>query len=249
MEANIQNMDPQEFERTFRESIKKRSDTLIEIFLGLHFLVGLVLATYYDTWLIAVAVGGLCLAVYFLSKKMLPGKTVHHYVAGVVLGVFMAQFIYQMHGMFEMHFFAFVASALMITYQNWKAQIPIAVVVVVHHAVFGYLQFQQFESNLPNTIFFTQLSYMDLQTFIIHGILATVIFFICGLWAFEMDKRSTETIENTKNILTVAQANDNVSRNLEYAILLSEGELNETILYKDGDLMGEALSKIQKKLV
>ena len=75
-----------------------------------------------------------------------------------------------------------------------------------------------------------------------------VIFFICGLWAYEMDKRSNETIENTKNILTVAQANDNVSRNLEYAILLSEGELSETIRFNDGDLMGEALSKIQKKL-
>ena len=137
MVGNIQTMDPQEFERTFRESIKKRSDKLIEIFLGLHFLLGLVLATYYDTWLIAIVVGGLCLATYFLTKKLLPNGTVHHYVSGAMLGVFMAQFIYQMHGMFEMHFFAFVASALMITYQNWKAQIPIAVVVVVHHAVFG----------------------------------------------------------------------------------------------------------------
>jgi len=248
MVANIQTMDPQKFQLTFRANIKKRSDTLIEIFLGLYFLVGLLLATYYDTWLIAIVVGGLCLAAYFITKKLLPNSTVHHYVSSAALGVFMAQFIYQMHGMFEMHFFAFVGSALMITYQNWKAQIPVAVVVVVHHAVFGLLQYQQFESNLPNTIFFTQLNYMSLETFIIHGILASVIFFICGLWAFEMDKRSNETIENTKNILTVAQANDNVARNLEYAILLSEGELNETIRFNDGDLMGEALSKIQKKL-
>jgi len=248
MIGNIQTMDPQEFERTFRESIKKRSDKLIEIFLGLHFVLGLLLATYYDTWLVAIAVGGLCLATYFLAKKLLPNGIVHHYVSGAMFGVFMAQFIYQMHGMFEMHFFAFVGSALMITYQNWKAQIPIAVVVVVHHAVFGYLQFTQFESNLPNTIYFTQLSYMSLETFIIHGVLASVIFFICGLWAFEMDKRSNETIENTKNILTVAQANDDVARNLEYAILLSEGELSETIRFNDGDLMGEALSKIQRKL-
>ena len=248
MIANIQTMDPQEFQHTFRASIKKRSDKLIEIFLGIYFLIGLLIATYYDTWLIAIVVGGLCLAVYFLTKKLLPNSTVHHYVSSAILGVFMAQFIYQMHGLFEMHFFAFVGSALMITYQNWKAQIPVAVVVVAHHAVFGYLQFQQFESNLPNTIYFTQLNYMDLQTFIIHGILASLIFFICGLWAYEMDKRSNETIENTKNILTVAQANDNVSRNLEYAILLSEGELNETIRFKDGDLMGEALSKIQNKL-
>ena len=32
----------------------------------------------------------------------------------------MAEFIYQMHGLFEMHFFAFIGSAILITYQNWK---------------------------------------------------------------------------------------------------------------------------------
>jgi hypothetical protein len=88
-------MDPQEFQHTFRASIKKRSDKLIEIFLGLYFLVGLLLATYYDTWLIAIVVGGLCLGTYFLTKKLLPNSTVHHYVSSAVLGVFMAQFIYQ----------------------------------------------------------------------------------------------------------------------------------------------------------
>lgn len=246
--TNIQSMDPHEFQRQFKENITRRSDKLMEIFLGLYFFIGLVLATYYDTWLVAIVVGGLSVATYFVTKKMLPKSNAHHYVAGIVLGIFMAQFIYQMHGMFEMHFFAFVGSALMITYQNWKTQIPIALVVVVHHAIFGYLQFRNYEAALPNTIYFTQLDYMDLQTFIIHGILASIIFFICGLWAYEMDKRSNETIENTKNILLVAQANDSVSRNLEYAILLSEGELTEPVKYNEGDLMGEALYKLQQKL-
>lgn len=245
---NIQVHDPSEFEKAFRERMKKRSDKLIEIFLALYFVAGLLLALYYDTWLIAVVCGGACLAAYFSAKKLFPGKRVHHYVAGTVLGVFMGQFIYQMHGLFEMHFFAFIGAALMITYQNWRTQIPIALVVVVHHAVFGYMQYLAFTSNQPNAIFFTQLNYMDLQTFIIHGILATIVFFICGLWSYEMDKRTNETIENTKNILTVAQANNSVSRNLEYAILLSEGSLEETIHYDEGDLMGEALSKIQKRL-
>jgi hypothetical protein len=245
---NIHALDPQQFEHEFKTSINKRSDKLIEIFLGIYFLLGLVLAVSYGTWLIAMTVGGACLALYFLSKKFLQHSNTHHYVASGILGVFMAQFIYQMHGMFEMHFFAFVGSALMITYQNWKAQIPIALVVVIHHAVFGYIQFINFDPNTPSTVYFTQLDYMTVQTFIIHGILASVIFFVCGLWGYEMDKRSTETIENTKNILTVAQANDNISRNLEYAILLSEGELHETIQYQEGDLMGEALNKLQKRI-
>jgi hypothetical protein len=240
--------NPSEFERDFKLRMRKRSDQLIEVFLILYFICGIGIAFYYDTWLIAIIAGGACLLAYFLSKKLFPNSNVYHYVASAVLGVFMGQFIYQMHGMFEMHFLAFVGAALMITYQNWKAQIPIAIVVVVHHAIFGYLQYQSYITNKPNTVYFTQLDYMSLETFIIHGILATVVFFICGLWAYEMEKRTHETIQNTKNIYQVAQSNDSVTRNLEYAIMLSDGMLEEKISYTEGDLMGEALSKIQKKL-
>lgn len=245
---SIRNFNPAEFHRDFMSRSRKRSDQLIEAFLALYFLTGLVLAFFYDTWMIAIVSGGACLLAYFIAKKMFPGSNLYHYVASAVMGIFMGQFIYQMHGLFEMHFFAFIGSALMITYQNWKTQIPVAVVVVVHHAVFGYLQYESYVANAENTIYFTQLDYMDLQTFIIHGILATVVFFICGLWSFEMNKRTLETIENSKNIFAVAQMNESVSRNLEYAIMLSDGGLDEKIKFEEGDLMGEALSKIQAKL-
>jgi methyl-accepting chemotaxis protein len=248
MSVSNQNFDPKGFEKEFKDRSLKRSDKLIEIFLGCYFVFGLCLAFFYDTWLIAIVSGGACVLVYFIAKKMFPGSNVHHYVASAVVGVYTGQFIYQMHGLFEMHFFAFIGSALMITYQNWKTQIPVALVVVVHHAIFGYLQYTSFITNDGSPVYFTQLDYMDLQTFIIHGVLATIVFFICSLWSYEMDKRTNETIENSKNILTVAQANDNVSKNLEYAIMLSEGMLEERIKYHEGDLMGEALSKIQGKL-
>ncbi|HEY5917622.1 MAG TPA: hypothetical protein VIU13_09485, partial [Chryseolinea sp.] len=116
------------------------------------------------------------------------------------------------------------------------------------HALFGYLQYQEYVSNEVSSIYFTQLDYMSLKTFIIHGLLATLIFFICGLWAYQMHKRTEETIENSKSILLVAQANDSVTKNLEYAIMLSEGTLTDKIEYSDDDLMGEALSKIQRRL-
>jgi len=240
--------DPKEFEKKFKSRNTKRSDQLIEWFLIAYFITGLGLALYYDTWLIALIVGGACLAAYFISKKLFPSSTIHHYVASAVVGVYMGQFIYQMHGLFEMHFFAFVGSALMITYQNWKTQIPVALVVVVHHAIFGYLQYQDYVANAASSIYFTQLDYMSLETFIIHGLLASLIFFICGLWAYQMHKRTEEIIENSKSMMVVTQANDSVAKNLEYAILLSEGALTEKIEYSEDDLMGEALSKIQKRL-
>lgn len=97
-----------------------------------------------------------------------------------------------MHGLFEMHFIAFIASAILITYQNWKLQIPLMLVVGVHHGLFGYLQYIGYDQ-----IYFTQLDYMSFQTFAIHMILAGAIFTICGLWAYQFKKYSEVHIELT----------------------------------------------------
>jgi two-component sensor histidine kinase len=170
--------------------IKKKSDNLVNYFLFSFFIVGLLLAFYYDTWQIAIGVGSLLLIAYYSTKIALPESTLYQYVLSVVLGIFMAQFIYQMHGMFEMHFFAFIGSAILITYQNWKLQIPLMLVVGIHHGLFGYFQYNGYDE-----IYFSQLDYMSLQTFIIHMILAGVIFSICGLWAYQFKKYSEAHID------------------------------------------------------
>ncbi len=148
-----------------------------------YFAAGLIFAWFYDTWLIALGVGGLSLISYYSVKSALPDSDLYQYVLSAVYGIFTAQYIYQMHGLFEMHFIAFISSALLITYQNLKLQIPILIVVVVHHAVFGYIQ-----NSGVNEVYFTQLGYFDLQTFIIHILLAAIIFFICGLWAYQLNR-------------------------------------------------------------
>ena len=176
----------------FQTEIKDRSDRLMDYFLPVHFVVGLALAYFYDTWLVAFGVGGLCLLAYYTAKIALPNSSLYQYVLAAVLGIFMAQYIYQMHGLFEMHFFAFISSALLITYQNWRLQLPLLLVVIVHHAVFSYLQDIGYGG-----IFFTQLNYFDLQTFIIHVLLTGVIMFICGLWAYQLRKYNELRIVQT----------------------------------------------------
>ena len=171
--------------RDFVLGVKDRSDRLMDYFLIGYFLIGFIFASFYDTWLIAFGVGGLSLVAYYSAKIALPDSDIYQYVLGVVLGVFMAQYIYQMHGLFEMHFYAFIGSALLITYQKWKLQIPLMAVVLIHHAVFGYLQNTGYSE-----IYFTRLEYFDLLTFSIHILLAGVIFFICGLWAYMLQKYS-----------------------------------------------------------
>ncbi|WP_182961226.1 response regulator [Pedobacter gandavensis] len=161
-------------------------------FLWGYFIVGLIFAQFYDTWLIAFGVGGLCLLAYYSVKHFLPSSDLYQYVLSAVLGVFMAQFIYQMHGLFEMHFFAFIGSTLLISYEKWKLQIPMLIVVMVHHALFGYLQ-----NSGVTGIYFTQLDNFDLQTFIVHILLSAMIFFICGLWAYLLRKSSEKQVAQT----------------------------------------------------
>lgn len=175
-----------------RLEVKKRSDKLMNYFLISFFLGGFILGFYYDTWLIALTVGGLSLLAYYSTKIALPESNLYQYVLSVVVGIFMAQYIYQMHGLFEMHFIAFIGSALLITYQNWKLQVPMFIVVIVHHSLFSFLQNSGY-----NQIYFTHLDYFALNTFIIHIIFAAIIFFISGLWAYQLEKYSELQISQT----------------------------------------------------
>lgn len=220
MEKNFTNLpdtDLQGHADYFRREVKERSDKLMNYFLIGFFFTGLIFAFYFDTWAIALGVGGISLLAYYSVKIALPGSDLYQYVLSVVIAIFMAQFIYQMHGLFEMHFFAFIGGAILITYQNWKLQIPILVFVIVHHAAFNYLQ-----STGNDWIHFTQLDYLDLRTFIIHIILAGVVFFICGLWAYQLKKYGE---------IQISQAAE-MGRMQKEAIVHMERKRNEEALEK-----------------
>ncbi|WP_162276960.1 sensor histidine kinase [Mucilaginibacter pedocola] len=164
----------------------------MNIFLPCYFITGLILAPLYGTWFIAIAVGSLLLVAYYSAKLLLPRSPLYQYVLSTVLGIFMAQYIYQLHGLFEMHFFAFIGSAVLITYQKWSLQIPMFILVVLHHTAFSYLQ----NTGTPG-VYFTQLDQFGLQTLVIHFVLTAVIFFICGLWAFQLKKFSAVFVLKT----------------------------------------------------
>src|SRR5437879_1192887 len=88
-----------------------------------------------------------------------------------------------MHGMVEMHFFAFIGSIVLITYQDWTLQIPLLVIDFVYHAVFYYMEHNGFMG-----AYLAQLNHLALLTFIINLFLTAGIFFICGLWAYHLKK-------------------------------------------------------------
>ena len=222
--------------------INAKSDFMINIALPVYFLVGIALAFFYDTYLIAIGVGTLCLASYYGTKLLLPQSPLYRYVLAVVVGVFTAQYIYQMHGMFEMHFVFFIGSALLITYQDWRLQIPLLVFIVLHHGTFAYLQFTGMKD-----VYFTQLEFMDLQTFLFHAIIATLILYINALWSYSLGKRTRTTAAVADQL---GDQLKHIGRNIAFADEISKGNLNTQYdITENDDELGKSLLKMQQNIV
>lgn len=229
-------------ERTqaFRE-IKQKSDGIMTVAILLYFIFGLFLSLFYNTHFIAISVGGVCLSVYFISRYLLPDTTLYQYVLSAVLAIFSAQFIYQMHGLFEMHFFFFVGSALLITFRNWKLIIPLLLITVIHHSLFAWFQYSGMKE-----IYFSQLEYMDLQAFIFHAVLAAIIMGICGYWAYDLERSTVREVANS-NLLN--RQLRNVKNNIAFAENMSKGNLNvDYALTDDSDELGKSLAVMRESL-
>jgi PAS domain S-box-containing protein len=182
-------------EQNFSLQMKKWADLLMDYFLICFFVIGLLLSFYFNTLAMAIGLGGLSLLVYYSCKILFSNSDLYQYVLSAVLGVFMLQFFYQTHGMFEIHFFAFIGSALLIIYRNWKLQIPLAIVAIIHYALVGYLQIIGFDNS-----FFPKLEHISLATFIIDSILSIALFFLSGLWSYKVKQFSTNQIEQSFKI-------------------------------------------------
>lgn len=230
----------EEKRNAFRE-INEKSDRIMGIAIILYFVFGLFLSVFYNTLSLAILVGGICLALYFLTRWILPKTRLYQYVMSAVFAIFSAQFIYQMHGMFEMHFFFFVGSALLITFRNWKLIIPLLLITVIHHTVFAWLQYQGMKE-----IYFTQLDYMDLQSFIFHALLAAVIMGICGYWAYDLEL--TTLREAVKNTILSRQLM-NVKNNIGFADNIAKGNLSvEYTLLDESDDLGKSLMLMRENI-
>ncbi|MCX2486638.1 response regulator [Pedobacter sp. MR2016-24] len=217
----IRYMDNNGFLADYRFNVNKRSDRLINYFMIAFFLAGLFFATFYDTWNIAFGVGGTALLAYYSIKWALPNSNLYQYVLSVCLGVFMAQFIYQMHGLFEMHFFAFIGSAILITYQNWRLQLPMLIFVVIHHLGLNYLQ-----SIGYGETYFTSLDYLAVRTMSLHIALTAVIYFICGLWSYHLHTYNgaqlhmlTQIKEREEHTAALEQLNSQLKVSHEEAVI------------------------------
>jgi signal transduction histidine kinase len=218
-------LNEQDYLHSFMSTMTQKSDTIINYVLAIYFLLGIALAFKYDTFEIGVGVGTLNVLLYYSAKWFLKKSNFYQYVLSVVLAIFMAQYIYQMHGLFEMHFTVFIASTILIIYQNWKLQIPLTLLVVLHHAGLAYLQNTVYNDPKGLQLYFSQVNF-DLETLLIHIILAAVVFFMNGYWAYYFKEHSQKHISKIsdeyelENIKLASSKYSSLSANNEFNVFV-----------------------------
>lgn len=226
----------------YQAGLTKSADAIMRNGLGASFFFGLLLAGFYDTWIVAFGIGGISLAAYFLTKALLPQYRLYQHVGGVVLAVFMAQFIFQMHGMFEMHFTAFIAALILFSYRNWRLFIPLLLTIALHHSVFAYLQFTN-----GMEMYFSQMESMDGITFAFHIGLAATIISLVAYWAYHTEKIGLHDAENM-NLLSERLRNSD--KNIAFAEEISRGNLSADYEEAEGaDEMGNSLLSMREGLL
>jgi hypothetical protein len=159
------------------KQLRISSDILMNCLLIGYFLIGLLLSPCNNTWRGSIGMGGLLLIMYYCSKLVFFGTNLYQYMASIAIGLFAALFIYQMGGMVEMHIFILIGSAFLIIYRNWKLQLPLAMIVILHYSVCAYYQFV---NNKPCIL---QMNYANISILVLHCFFIVIIISFCGLLA------------------------------------------------------------------
>ncbi len=117
-----------------------RLDRFFVALLWAHFAASLLLALWYQTWGVALAVGLPAALVVTLLARLRPGGLVTRCAAGAAMLVFSALFIQQAHGLTEAHFHVFCALAFLLAYRDWRVLMVGAATITLHHIAFTLLQ-------------------------------------------------------------------------------------------------------------
>ncbi|MBL6447603.1 hypothetical protein JMN32_14895, partial [Fulvivirga sp. 29W222] len=216
--------------------IHQVSDRAMNYVLACYFLLSVFLAPFHDTYVLSICVGGLSIATYLTIKWLKPEGRLHHYVLSGIFAVFPSLFIYQIQGLFDMHFTFLIGSTLLITYRYWNIMLPLAILTIVFHILFAEHHFNELATE------------NGLVTYLWHIAQVLVIYAICGYWAENLGK-DTKTITSQKASLAIQKEIE--MHNVDFAQAISSGnlEVKHKYSFNDEDKLGQSLIKMQDNLL
>lgn len=233
-------ISPQQL-KPFYQKIYSQATEVSNRFLIGFFVFSLFLAAFYNTWLLALGLGGLSVLAYFMLLRIVDNTIWPRYGISLIYGNFVLLFVLQMRGLYEMYFLYFFALTLLLFFENWKVIVPVTVHGVVSVGVLYFLQrtSPQLPTYLANSEMFTITS-ITLQ-------LGFMLAFsgLCMLWAIMQRKQTQESAIN--QIKMDAQLKT-MEVNISFADSISKGNLKVDYPSENVDRLGDALINMRNSL-
>ena len=225
----------------YYDKIHRHADRITAGFIIGFFALGLLLSLFYETYLIALLMGGCSVVLYFLLRLFIPDSVWLRMTGSFLLWNFGLQFLIQMQGMYEMKFIFFIGLTVLLFYEDWKVFLPAtlyALVTIVLLFVFRESAFVK--ENFQNMHGISPLS------FTIHVI--SVIFYagLCIWWA---TIQHAQTRESAIAAIGMEKQLGMVDTNIEFADSISQGNLKAAYNAENPDKLGTSLINMRESLI
>jgi signal transduction histidine kinase/ActR/RegA family two-component response regulator len=213
--------------------IYHRGDRWMKLFLTVHLLLAVVLAAVNSQWNWMLLAAPAAWITFCLSARFAPGSFVTRCLAGMCLQVFVGLHIFQLQGLAEAHFLFFTAMTMMIVYADWRCLVPAALLSIVQHAAFAYLQ-----NSGANLYFYESYKVTAPKLSFQFGIMAAQVS-IVGVWAW-LNRR--HVIAEQQNRQRQRDQQQELEQQLERV------RRSEALLQSSGQILLETQSKMAKEI-
>lgn len=166
-----------------------KTDRIGGIMIAGLWLFGVLISVHYDTWVLGLGMGSILAFIFFIAIKFFPAQLFSRLITATVMAFYMVQYLAQLQGLYEMHFWFFIMPMFLIIYQDWKVFIPFAGVIVVHHVSIYILVRQGQEEYLS---YFINMGTLTNMTFFYHMGLAVLGVVTAGLVSFKLRSESIQ---------------------------------------------------------
>jgi methyl-accepting chemotaxis protein len=228
-------------QKVYYDQVHKQADSIARSFIVGFFLLGVGLSFFYETYWLALFMGGSSVAIYFLTRTIAPGTLVLRLITSFLFWNFGLQFLFQMQGLYEVHFTFFISLTVLLFYEDWKVMLP-ATIYALASILF---LFSEQDSEFVKS-HFSNMQEVSSIAFLLHLLAITFYAALCIRWSV---LQHSQTRESALRAIAMKSQLGVMDTNISFADSISQGNLAVEYGALHADRLGESLKNMRQNLL
>ncbi len=226
--------------QSYYNQVYLQADKLGQTFILLFFFIGMGLSFFYNTYFLAIIMGGGSLAAYLTIKAIAPNSQFLRYSVSLLCANFGLQYLLQMRGLGEMHFAFFIVLTILLFFEDWRILVPaILYSIFAHVFIFATQDREWMQRFHENGTLITGTS------FTIHIMMMLAYSGLCIQWSRLQREQTGEAGERE---ISMEKQLAMIDSNISFADEISRGNLTSDYPAKEADRLGESLLNMRTSL-